>query len=176
MTTSSADEPEGRDAASVAAIAAAVLGLALTIGAFAVFGPRTGLSVAAGATIAVANLVAMNAIVRKVLRPADGDADADTDANADGKKTRQTTTAPATDHAAEGKRGGAAWGAFGLIKLVVLFGGIYVLLTRGLVDPMPLVVGYGVLPLGIAASTLFTSLAPRSKRPGRVSGPKNPQK
>jgi len=50
---------------------------------------------------------------------------------------------------------------------VVLFGGIYVLLTKGLVDPMPLVVGYGVLPLGIAASSLSTALSPRGRRGGR---------
>jgi len=36
-------------------------------------------------------------------------------------------------------------------------------LTRGVVDPIPLVVGYGVLPLGIAASTLFRGLSPRAR-------------
>jgi hypothetical protein len=74
---------------------------------------------------------------------------------------------PAVDHAREGKRGGAAWGAFALVKIVVLFGGIYLLLTKGMVDPIPLVVGYGVLPLGIACSSLFTSLAPRGRTPAR---------
>lgn len=169
MTTASADEPDGRDAASVAAVAAAVLGLALTLGAFAIFSSRAALSVAAGATIAVANLVAMRAIIRRVLTPADtDDTPADTDDVPDATEKDDDT-----DHAAEGKRGGAAWGAFGVAKIVVLFGGFYLLLTRGMVDPMPLVVGYGVLPLGIAASTLFTSLAPRSKRPGRRPGAKN---
>ena len=70
---------------------------------------------------------------------------------------------------AQGKRGGAAWGAFALVKIIVLFGGIWVLLTRGWVDPMPLVVGYGVLPLGITASGLFGSLAPRPRRSAKTA-------
>jgi hypothetical protein len=192
MPTSSADapEPEGRDAATVSAIAAGVLGLALTMGAFAFGGPRAALSVGAGATIAVANLVAMSAIVRRVLQPADDlptdatpkpelDLDADLDARANAELAAEgaaeaeeaAETADPVDHAAEGKRGGAAWGAFGLGKILFLFGGIYLLLTRRMVDPMPLVLGYGVLPLGIAASSLFTSLSPRSSRKPKRSRP-----
>jgi hypothetical protein len=178
-TTQNADAPEGPDAAAVAAVAAGVLGLALAIGALAIFGTRTALSVAAGATIAVANLVTMSAIVRALLRAPD-DADQAT-AAADKPDTDspgatgaaipdaggEEAAAEAADHERAGKRGGAAWGLFGVFKIVILFGGIWILLTKHLVDPMPLVVGYGVLPLGIAASSLFTSLAPRSRRPGR---------
>jgi hypothetical protein len=172
-TTQSTDAPEGPDAAKVAAIGGAVLGLLLSIGALAFFGTRAGLSVAAGATIAVANLVTMSAIIRAVLRPAD----ADVAGGGDGEAAPTTDAAeadpeagaePAVDHAREGKRGGAAWGAFALLKIVVLFGGIYLLLTKHMVDPIPLVVGYGVLPLGIACSSLFTSLAPRPRRPSRA--------
>ena len=159
-TTPSVDAPEETDAAKVAAVAAAVLGAVLTLGALAFFGTRTGLSVAIGAIIAVANLVMMSAIVRAMLRPVD----AEVDASADEKEKEDAEKVDPVDHAAEGKRGGAAWGVFGLLKIVVLFGGIYVLLTKGMVDPMPLVVGYGVLPLGIAASSAFTSLAPRRRR------------
>lgn len=170
-TTPSVEAPE-TDAAKVAAIGAAILGVVLTIAALAVFGTRTGLSVAIGAIIAVANLVMMSAIVRAVLRPADGDASADGDAaaNANADANADAAVDP-LDHAAEGKRGAKAWGAFGLVKIVLLFGGIYVLLTKGLVDPMPLVVGYGVLPLGIAASSLFSGLAPRGRRAGRRRPP-----
>ena len=140
------------------------------VAALAVFGTRTGLSVAIGAVIAVANLVMMSAIVRAVLRPAEAEAEASADVkeSADAKESAgEEAEVEPVDHAAEGKRGAAAWGAFGLVKIVVLFGGIYVLLTKGLVDPMPLVVGYGVLPLGIAASSLFSGLAPRGRRTGR---------
>jgi hypothetical protein len=178
-TTQNADAPEGPDAAVVASIAAGALGLALAVGALALFGTRTALSVAAGATIAVANLVTMSAIVRALLRAPD-EADEATNA-ADEPHTAVPDAAGAAapdaggdeagaeerDHERAGKRGGAAWGLFGVFKIVILFGGIWILLTKHLVDPMPLVVGYGVLPLGIAASSLFTSLAPRSRRPGR---------
>jgi hypothetical protein len=150
-------------------IAAAVLGALFTLVALAFFGSRTALSVAMGAIIAVANLVMMSAIVRAMLRPEDADASASANASADASASAdgKAVEVEAVDHVAEGKRGAAAWGVFGLLKIVVLFGGIYVLLTKGLVDPMPLVVGYGVLPLGIAASSLSTSLSPRSRRAAR---------
>ena len=175
-TTPSAEAsaPAGPDAAKISAVSAAAIGAALTVGALALFGGRTALSVGAGTVIAVANLVMMNAIVRSMLRPAvaeaeadasasakaEASADAEADANADADAD---AVGPAADHAAEGRRGGAAWGAFALVKILLLFGGIWVLLTRGLVDPIPLAVGYGVLPLGITVSGLFTSLAPRPR-------------
>jgi hypothetical protein len=65
------------------------------------------------------------------------------------------------DHADAGRRGGLAWGIFAVLKILFLFGGVWILFTRGLVDPIPLVVGYGVLPLGIAASALWPSLRPQ---------------
>ena len=168
-TMPGADAPD-TDAAKVAAIGAAILGAGLAIAALALFGTRTGMSVAFGAAIAVANLVMMRALVRAMLRPAEEEAFAQAQtqaqANADAKAEASEDEDP-VDHAAEGKRGAAAWGLFGVLKLVVLFGGIYILLTKGLIDPMPLVVGYGVLPLGIAASSLFAGLAPRDRRPGR---------
>ena len=179
MATPSAEveAPAGTDAAKVAAISAGVLGLLLSIAALAVFGGRAGLSVLAGAAIAVANLVTMSAIIRALLRPAEAEAEAIAAAEAEKASAKEKGESPAeaegdeaeppVDHAAEGKRGGAAWGAFALVKILVLFGGIYLLLTKGLVDPIALVVGYGVLPLGIAASSLVTSLSPRARKPAR---------
>lgn len=155
------DSPSSPDAANVAAVSAAVLGAALTIGALALFGTRAALSVGAGATIAVANLVTMSAIIRAMLRPGD-DAEAEVDADAKADEV-------SADHVAEGKRGGAAWGAFALLKILLLFGGVWLLLTRGVVDPIALVVGYGVLPVGITVGGLVTSLDPRSRRAGRRS-------
>jgi hypothetical protein len=165
-----AEVPAGADAARVAAIGAGVLGLALSIAASAMFGWRSALSVAVGAIIAVANLVTMSAIVRALLRPAEAEAEAIAAAEAaraeaatKGELLTEDDPEPPIDHAQEGKRGGAAWGAFALVKILVLFGGIYLLLTRGLVDPIGLVVGYGVLPLGIAASSMINSLSPRTR-------------
>lgn len=168
-------EQEGPDAANVATITAAVLGAALALGALALYDTRTGLSVAAGVVIAVANLATMSAIIRAVVRTPDEPAPAAAADSADAPDAAapaepgnaEAEAPPAPDHAAEGKRGGAAWGGFALVKIIVLFGGIWVLLTKGIVDPIPLVVGYGVLPLGIAASSLLTSLLPRSRSGSR---------
>jgi hypothetical protein len=161
-TTKDPDGGEGRDTALVATAAAGALGVVLTIAALSIYGSRAGFSVAVGAAIAVLNLITMRAIIRSILQepeappaPVPGEGD---DASS------KEEPAPPRDHKAEGKRGGTAWGAFALVKILILFGGIWMLLTRGMVDPIPLVVGYGVLPLGIAASSLLTSLAPRSRR------------
>lgn len=154
------DAPE-RDDAKVAAAAAAVLGLAFCVAAGAIVGGKAALSVAIGAAIAVANLLTMRAIIRSLLRapeepsPADGE-------GGDGEAAPE----PRPDHEGAGRRGGVAWGIFAVLKILVLFGGVWFLLTRGWVDPIALVVGYGVLPLGIAASSLLASLAPRGKRQG----------
>ncbi|MBX3192674.1 MAG: hypothetical protein KF819_37160 [Labilithrix sp.] len=153
MTSPSPDDRE-QDTATVAALAGGAIGLLLTIAAFAIYDARTALSVAVGATIAVANLVTMRAIIRALLRPRD---DEDPEGDDDAPRTDR-------EHAAEGRRGGAAWGGFAVVKILILFGGIWLLLTRGLVDPIPLVVGYGVLPLGIAASSVISSMAPRRRR------------
>ena len=78
------------------------------------------------------------------------------DADAEKKTNRE--------HVEAGKKGGAAWGIFAVLKIIFLFGGIYVLLTKGWVDPMPLAAGYGVLPLGIFASAAWGNLAPKRRR------------
>ncbi len=141
--------PEERDAAKDAALAATAIGAVMTIVALGVYGGRTATSVAIGAAIAISNLLTLRAIIRAIIRPPEDQIDEGADA----------PDAP-RDHKGEGKRGGTAWGIFALLKILFLFGGIWFLLTRGLVDPIPLVVGYGVLPLGIASSSLLSSLRP----------------
>lgn len=132
------------DAAKVSAICAAVLGGIFAIGAFGVMGTRAGLSVTVGALIAVSNLLVLRAIIRSIV-------------------TAPADAVPAEgDHQGNGRRGGAAWGIFAVLKIFVLFGGVWLLLAKGLVDPIPLVVGYSVLPLGMTGSTLLSSLRPRS--------------
>lgn len=154
MTSPKNDKKTDRDARDergddimVSVKAAALLGGLFTLGAFATYDSRTAMSVSLGAAIAVANLLTMRAIVRALLPPPESEEEGEPDAKA--------------DHHAAGKRGGAAWGVFALFKMVILFGGIWFLLTKGLVAPIPLVVGYGVLPLGIAASGVWNSLKPR---------------
>ena len=156
------------DDVTLATICAAVLGGVFAVAALATHDARTAASVAVGSGIAVANLLTMRAIIRAlVVEPDEGEesraaggADAD-EAEDPAVADRENNAPNDADHRGAGRRGGAAWGIFALLKIFLLFGGIWILLTKKLVDPIPLVVGYGVLPLGIAASALVKSLKPR---------------
>lgn len=141
------------DGAALAVKAAAVLGVVFSIVALGVFDWKTAWSVAVGAGIGVSNLVALRAIIRSLVRAPEPDV----------AEEGKDETPAQVDHAAEGRRGGVAWGVFAVLKIVLLFGGIFVLLTVGVVDPMPLAAGYGVLPLGIVVSGFRSSLAPRRR-------------
>jgi hypothetical protein len=55
-----------------------------------------------------------------------------------------------------GAGGAGAWSILAVLKMVLLVGVVGLLLTRGLVDAMGLVVGYGSLPIGIALSALLS--------------------
>lgn len=50
----------------------------------------------------------------------------------------------------------AGWGFALLMKMGILFGGIWLLLMWGVVTVVPLVVGYMTLPLGIAIGSLVS--------------------
>jgi hypothetical protein len=52
-------------------------------------------------------------------------------------------------------RGSPAWRFVSVLKMIALFGGVWLLLTTGIVDPIPLVVGLGALPLGLAAGSML---------------------
>lgn len=132
-----------------AAKVASVLGGIFTVFALGLYDLRTAIGVFIGAAIAVANLVTMRAIIRALIQPPEAGEDV------------AEPAPPEAEHKAAGRRGGMAWGIFAALKIVILFGGIWLLLTRKLVDPMPLVVGYGVLPLGIATSSLLGSMRVR---------------
>lgn len=54
------------------------------------------------------------------------------------------------------------WGLVGIVKIVVLFGGLWLLLRSDLVPALALVLGYGALPLGLTVSSL---LGPRPVDP-----------
>lgn len=129
------DDPPVATAADAIRMAA-VIGAAFTLGALAISGRRAALSVFVGAVIAVSNLVALRAIIRALL--------------------------PADAQPGDAGGSGAAWALFAVLKMALLFGGVWMLLTRGMVDPIPLVVGYGVLPIGITASALLPPAKPRS--------------
>ncbi len=162
MSRPTADPPENDDTGR-AATAAAILGVIFTLGAFSLSGGRAAIAVTVGAAIAVANLLTMREIIRALIRTPEEDVHSVKEGKgaATAESTESTTgepEKPTSDHVGAGRRGGVAWGVFAVLKIFILFGGVWILLTRGLVDPMPLVVGYGVLPLGIAASSLWSSL------------------
>jgi hypothetical protein len=49
---------------------------------------------------------------------------------------------------------GGLWGVLGFAKLLLLGGGVWLLLSRGAAEVLPLLVGFGALPVGIALTTL----------------------
>ncbi len=146
-----------------------MIGGVLTLGAVGLYGTRTAMSVAIGAGVAIANLAVLRAIMRAILSGTE--TETSTPASQDASNAESTEAAPhealEAHHVAEGKRAGSAWALFAVMKILVLFGGVWILLTRGLVDPIPLVVGYGVLPLGISVSGIFASLVPKAAPRGR---------
>jgi len=187
MSKSPENETPEHDTAAIAAKIAGGCGAAFTLAALGLYDPKTALGVFVGSSIAVANLVSMRALIRAMLPApeaepekvekeekvsADGIDDLDEMAERELAKEEAEEREPAktqrhdAHHVEAGKRGGAAWGIFAVLKIVFLFGGIYILLTRRWVDPMPLAAGYGVLPLGIFASAAWANLAPKkpSKR------------
>lgn len=169
---------EARDDTKTAIVCAAIVGALSSAAGFALFGGRTGASIAVGAGLGVANLVAMRVIVRSLLAGADEADDANAPAHPSSSGAPlpgESDGAPSTngpDEASsdapttERKRYAGAWGAFAIVKMFLLFGGIWLLLSKHVVDPLPLVVGYGVLPVGIVLSTLLSSLSvgKRSRR------------
>jgi hypothetical protein len=49
----------------------------------------------------------------------------------------------------------SGWGVVGLLKLIVLFGGVWSLFRAGVVDVLPFAIGFGALPLGVTLGPLF---------------------
>ncbi len=128
MTKPAAEAPSLLDAPLLPAVGlVAATGAAL---AFAFVGARAGISVAVGGLIGAANLWAITRIVRAFL--------------------------PSEQEAENAKKGSAVgWGIFAVLKIAILFGGIWILWKFHAVDPLPLVLGYGALPVGISVGTLL---------------------
>jgi len=91
---------------------------------------RTAWSVAAGGAIAAVNLWIIARIVVHLMPKEEGE---EPPASAKG-----------------------TWAILALLKLIALFGGVYFLMSRHLVDPIPLVVGFGSLPIGIAIGSVVS--------------------
>ena len=55
------------------------------------------------------------------------------------------------------------WAVVALVKAAVLFGIVAVLVKTGAVTVLPLVVGFGALPVGVAIAGLWPVAAPREE-------------
>jgi hypothetical protein len=99
------------------------------IAAGATWGAREALSVAAGGVVAVLNLYGLARILGALL----------------GARTGTTNDTES-----------GLWGVFAVFKVVGLFGGVWLLMSSKLVDPIALVVGWGALPVGIAVASVFS--------------------
>lgn len=138
-----ARETPGLDPRTRAAIVGvAAIGIVLAIGAAAGWGLRSGVSVSVGALIAVANLYGLARIVGALL----------------GARV-------------EGDGGAGLWGILAVLKVVGLFGVVWLLLTSRLVEPLSLVVGWGALPIGVALGALFSDKAERQNAPRAKEAP-----
>ncbi len=108
------------------AIAGALLSVAVSLHA----GPGAGVSAALGALFGLLNLYAYARIVGAV--------------------------AVAPVEPGRAGNAGFVFGVLALGKILVLFGGIWLVLTRGLADAIPLVIGYGAMPIGIAIGAVVS--------------------
>jgi hypothetical protein len=106
------------------------LGAALGLGACIVMGLRSGFSVWVGAGLASANLYALARLVN-ILVPAD----------------EKQKAAPG---------GTGAWLVVGLLKMALLFGAVWLLMSFKVVEAIPLFVGFACLPIGIAIGSIVS--------------------
>ncbi len=130
--------------ARTAIVGVAVIGVLLAIGGAAGWGLRAGVSVEVGSLIAVANLYGLSRIVGGVL----------------GGRARE-----------EGDPNAGIWGLLAILKVVGLFGGVWLLLGARLVDPFGFVVGWGALPLGITLAALVSDKTDRPVHPRAKEAP-----
>ena len=71
----------------------------------------------------------------------------------------------------EGGARRGAWGVVGILKLGLLFGGLWALFRSEQVAVLPLLVGYGALPLGITLTPLFGNGAASAAGPSTTTSP-----
>ena len=129
----------------VALLGVAAFGAAATLaGAF--WSGRAALSVAIGAAIATTNLYVMAQIVAGMIGPSEP---------AKPASPNEPALAP------RARSGSGIWGMLAFVTMNVLIGGLWLLMTKGLVAPMGLLAGYGSLPIGIAIGSLVSDKTTR---------------
>jgi hypothetical protein len=119
-------------------IAVALSGAVLAAATLPLFGVFAAFSVAVGAGLATGNLWALARIVSALL-PAEGPEGAN-DA---------------------GPKNAGPWVLVGLLKMFGLIAVVWLLMRQGLVSALPMVVGFGALPIGIAIGSLVSDRGAR---------------
>jgi hypothetical protein len=109
--------------------AVAMAGAVLTVAALAFAGFRAGLSVALGAVLAAGNLWLLARIVSELLPSDAGGAQA---------------------------QSRAGWALVAVLKMVGLLAMAWLIMRHGIVDPLPMVIGFTALPIGIAIGSLVS--------------------
>jgi hypothetical protein len=114
-------------------VAVAVAGAALALAALPLFGISAAFSVAVGSALATGNLWALARIIAALLPT-------------DGESARQKNT--------------AAWALLGVLKMLGLIAVVWGLMDHGIVSPLPMLVGFAALPIGIAIGSLVSHRGP----------------
>jgi hypothetical protein len=109
--------------------AVAIAGIVLTLVAAVFAGLGAAFSVAAGAALAAGNLWLLARIVAELL--------------------------PSDREGAEAQSR-AGWALVAVLKMFGLLALAWLLMRRGLVSPLPMLVGFGALPIGIAIGALVS--------------------
>jgi hypothetical protein len=123
--------------------AVAISGAVLAVAALAVADRWSAFSVAMGGAIATANLWVLARIVHALLPT-----------NAEGARAQSR----------------AGWALVAAVKMVGLVGVVWLLMRHGVVSPVPMMVGIGALPIGIAIGGLVSD----RNAPGAVPGDDRP--
>ena len=117
----------------------AISGAVLAVGALAVANLWSGFSVAVGAAVATANLWVLARIVHALLP---------------------------NDAAGARAQSRAGWALVAALKMVGLVGVVWLLMRHGVVSPVPMMVGLGALPIGIAIGSLVSDRTAEDAVPG----------
>ena len=125
-------------------LAVVLSGAALALGGLLTSGPDAALSVSIGATVAATNLWALARIVTALL-PVSSKESAAFSSNANGLNL--AAHVPASP---------AAWSLLAAVKMLALFAVVWLLLRYAVVSPLPMLVGFGALPVGIAIGSLVS--------------------
>jgi hypothetical protein len=112
---------------SIAAVG--VSAAAFSVCALAFAGGAAAISVACGGALAAGNLWALARVVAALL--------------------------PDSRRAAEAQSRGA-WGVLAALKMVGLIAVAWLLMRRGIASPLPMLIGFGALPIGIAIGSLVS--------------------